>query len=65
MKYVKNAGKSDVSQRHKFFFANSCIENTLSRALVQILNLSSNDNDCLGGCSTNYCTFAVAVTHLK
>lgn len=20
MKYVKNAGKSDVSQRHKFFF---------------------------------------------
>ena len=65
MKYVNEAGKSHVSQRHDFFFANGCIEYTLSRALIQISNLTSNGTDCLGGCSTNYCTFAVAVTHLN
>lgn len=62
MKYVNEAGKSHVSQRHDFFCKWLY---TLSRALIQISNLTSNDTDCLGGCSTNYCTFAVAVTNLN
>ena len=63
MKYVNEAGKSHVSQRHDFFL--QMVEYTLTRALIQISNLTSNGTDCLGGCSTNYCTFAVAVTHLN